>query len=232
MSNNTSFITNLSQVIAQPKQFSANFFQQKNGIILPLLLVIAVAVITQVLYFNSITLEDFINFSTRGATPEQAEMVTANMKSASLNMFLIVGTVSVAVIMVIMTAIISTYYLIVNRVSGTPEQSYGTWFSMAIWSSIPMVFSQLGAIANIIFSAPGSLAPEQLSLTSLNSLIMGREFGEPLYTLLCQADLMIFWGIAIGSLILMANKHRPASAVIIAAAPTAIILGMSALFGG
>jgi hypothetical protein len=132
----------------------------------------------------------------------------------------------------LVSALISVYYLIINRVSGTPEQSYGTWFAMSIWVSMPMIFIQLAYIVNVFISEPGSLAPEQLSLTSVNALITGLDFGEPLYQLFSQFDLISIWSIAITSLILMANKHRPASAIIFAALPTVLMLSATAVFGG
>lgn len=232
MSSENGFFANISQVIAQPKQFSANFFTTKKGIVLPLLLIIASIVAAQVVYFSSITMEDFIAFSLRGIPAEGYDEAAASMRMMSLNTMMLITAVSAAIFIPIITALISVYYLIINRVSGTPEQSYGTWFSMSLWASVPMIFAQLGAIVNVFISAPGSLAPEQLTLTSVNALIMGREFGEPLYQMFSQFDLLSIWSIAIISLILMANKHRPVSAVIFAALPTVLMLSATAALGG
>lgn len=232
MSSENGFFANVAQVIAQPKQFSSSFFTGKKGIILPLLLVIASVVAAQAVYFSSITLDEFIAFSLRGFPAESYEQAAEGFRMMSLNMYMLIAAVGAAIGILVISAIISVYYLIINRVSGTPEQSYGTWFAMSLWASVPTIFIQLGYIVNVFISEPGSLAPEQLSLTSVNALITGLEFGEPLYQMFSQFDLISIWSIAITSLILMANKHRPASAVIFAALPTVLLLTASAVFGG
>jgi hypothetical protein len=232
MSSENGFLANVTQVIAQPKQFSSSFFTGKKGIILPLLLVIASVVVAQVVYFSSITLDDFVAFSLRGVPAEGYEQAAEGIRMMSLNTFMLFAAIGAAIAIPLVSALISVYYLIINRVSGTPEQSYGTWFAMSIWVSMPMIFIQLAYIVNVFISEPGSLAPEQLSLTSVNALITGLDFGEPLYQLFSQFDLISIWSIAITSLILMANKHRPASAIIFAALPTVLMLSATAVFGG
>ena len=157
------------------------------------------------------------------------ELAAASQFISSTSMLwssLIGGIVAV----IVMNAILALYLNIVTKSSGVGDYSYGTWFGFSWWVGMPHVVAVLLSMLMVLFSGDGMVALEDLSVTTLNSLIFNVDMTSPWFSFLSAFDLLMLWSIgliAIGLKSWVGFDISKASKIAIA--PYALIYGVWAL---
>jgi len=132
---------------------------------------------------------------------------------------------------VVINMLTAVYYHIATKVSAASEYKFTQWYAFTWWASFPAIVSVLLSALVVFFSADGLVSMQDLSPTSLNSLLFSVEASNPWFGLLEAINLFSFWMIAVTAIGLRSwlsidNKK----ALIIAAAPQVLIFVTWALY--
>ena len=139
-------------------------------------------------------------------------------------------TIGGALSLVFINAILALYLNITTKFSGKDEYSYGNWFAFSWWTSMPHVVTIMLSMLLVTLSVDGMLAMEDLSVTTLNSLLFSVDAVNPWFNFLNTVDVFMFWSItliAIGLKSWLGIETQKAATI--AAAPFAVLFGIWAL---
>ena len=101
------------------------------------------------------------------------------------------------VAILLMNTILALYLNIVGKWQAKSEYSYGNWFGFGWWISMPHVVTALLSMLFVMFSTDDTIALDELSLTTLNSLIFNVDMTHPWFAFLNGLDAFMFWSIAL-----------------------------------
>jgi len=125
------------------------------------------------------------------------------------------------------TALSAFYLFMVAKFTSEDSRSYGQWFSLSAWTSVPGI---LAAVLMIIyFAAMGTnqIAFEDVTFFSMNSLLMHYPSGSPEATFYNAITPFLFWSIGLIGLGLKIWTDRTmGKAMFIAALPYIVIFGI------
>lgn len=152
------------------------------------------------------------------ARAAMAKFITPKTMMWSSGLGAIVGTL-------LIVAVMAVYYLLAGKVLGA-SIGYGKWFGFAAWVSVPRLLTvPLSALQ--IMTSGGRVAPEDLSMVSLNYLLLHLPASNPWATLAGNLDLTTVWSIVLATLGLKAWTGRSTGACAAAALlPYVVVFGL------
>ncbi|MBQ5949406.1 YIP1 family protein [Massilia sp. ST3] len=154
-------------------------------------------------------------------TDEQREstrsmMTPAFITNSSLAATLIVTPISFAVFAI--------YYSIVGKITDTGLR-YRDWFAFCVWTSVPRLLL-LPLMAFQILTSDGRVAPEDLSMVSINTLFLQLPNSHPWAGFAAGLDLSVLWSCVLAVLGLRVWTGRSTGACIaLCLLPLAIVYG-------
>ncbi len=223
----TSIFARIKGLVTEPSATFASILNQPTGIIWVLLLIIVPSVIAQVLYWQSVDFNYFVSVMAEPMASAEAEQMITGMTSMGTTGMMAMSVVSVIVAIPIVMAIFSGYLLLANRIAGTEQRSFKTWFAVVAYSSVFGAITGLGAIAHVLVDSSGQIMPEMLAVTNLNALVTQFPYGHDLYRLMTSIDLFSIVALLLMAVALIQNGHRAVSAVLIASMPSIIMWSIS-----
>jgi len=224
-----SFLSNLVKSFTEPKGFYGNFFESAKGWFIPLLLVILSVAAIQYCYLSAISQEAWIEFTVRGMELEQRAQTIQALSQVPLSQMMIGILVGAPIALAVVFSLTAAFLLLVNRSSGTTQRSFGTWFSLVAWSSLPALVIALISLINIFtVSDVDTLAPEMLSVTNAAGLF-GFDPSSVAFKLTQNYDLISIWSIALVAIALKGNGHSNAGAIAVAVTPTLLVFAITFL---
>jgi hypothetical protein len=160
-------------------------------------------------------------------SPEQRERALSMM---SHNMMMWSSVISVAVVMPVVLALISVYYLLAGKVTNV-QCTFKQWFSFATWCSVPTLIGIAASYAVLATQgANAQIGPSELQVLSANELFFQLPASHLGAQLLDQLNPITFWTWAVGiiGLKVWSNRSWLFSATFVML-PSVLIYGVWAL---
>jgi len=224
-----SVLSNLVKSLAEPKGFYGSFFDTAKGWFIPLLLVVLSVMAIQHCYLSALSQEAWIEFNVRGMELEKRAQTIQALSQMSMDQMLIGALISLPIALTVIYLLTSAFLLLVNRSSGTTQRSFGSWFSLVAWSSLPALIIALVSIINLLTVADiNTLAPEMISITNVSGLF-GFDPTSTAFKLTQNFDLISLWSVALLAIALKSNGHTNVGAIGVALAPTVIMFAFTFL---
>ncbi len=156
---------------------------------------------------------------------EQSKAVLGQMASAMPMVAPLLGAITLVIVMAL-----NAFYLHIYGKMAGHNQGYGRWFSLTVWSQMPLLPNMLGFALLILASNTADMPLSTINYASLNQLIFGQVIGDQYYTLLESISLFTFWQIGLMAVGLQQwTAQSFGKALAIAAAPYALVYGIWAL---
>ncbi|HEY0589713.1 MAG TPA: YIP1 family protein [Pseudoduganella sp.] len=222
MSNNVAAIP--FQMFYEPgKAFTA--LREKSHAWLPLLALMIGSAAMMYWYFQTVDFPWMME-QTAAANPdltdEQREAMKSMMSPATMTWTTLGG---ILIGTPLIYAVYALYFLLAGKFLGS-EISYGKWFALTVWTSLPRLLV-LPLMALQIMTSGGRVAMEDLSMVSLNFLLFQLPAGHPWAGLLSNIDLPLLWSAALTVVGLRVWTGRSlATCITIAVLPLALIFGV------
>jgi hypothetical protein len=195
-----------------------------RSFLLPVFVQILASALLFYLYYNNVDFSWYLSQLAAGVPPEQQAGITKHLTPTVMS----ISTVVMLFISVpIVLAISALYLYLVGKIRNL-EHSFGQWFLLVAWASMPVVLT-LPVGAGALFGGDGRILPEDLNPLSLAQLL-GVEDGSPWKSLLSSLTLVLLWTIFLTA----AGYKRRAKvsllqAGLVIAAPYVVIFGTWAL---
>ncbi|HEX5756771.1 MAG TPA: YIP1 family protein [Arenimonas sp.] len=222
-------MSNLLNIYLDPSKVFADL-KDKPSFWMPLLLVIAVNVLLMLAYHLSVDPDWFIDhaLAMTGKEMSAAEVEQAKQFMPGARMSGYIGAGMMPVVMPIMFALFSLYYLLAGKITGAGI-GFKHCFTLVCWSSMPVVLSTLVALVGVALMEPQT-GIESLKLTNIDPLLVQLPFDHAFSSLAKNFDLLGLWGIFLLALGWKTfGRTGWTQAVIVAALPTVVIYGIWAL---
>lgn len=159
------------------------------------------------------------------AEQEQSKAMLGQMATAMPLVAPLLGAITLVIIM----ALNAFYLHIVGKMAGHNE-GYGRWFSLTVWSQMPLIPNMVGFALLIVLSNTADIPLSAINYASFNQLIFNQEIGTPYFNLLENISVFTFWQIALTAVgIQQWTTQSFGKACAIAAAPYAVVYGIWAL---
>lgn len=163
----------------------------KSPVLLPLLAVTLGTALMYYWYFATVDFDWLVNH-TLAASPD----LTAQQREATREMLtlpmLMWSTVGMTLVLTpLLFALFAGYYLLAAKFLGS-ELGYGKWFALCVWTAVPRLLV-LPLMALQILTSDGQIALEDLSMVSLNTLLLQLPNSNPWAALAAGIDLTIVW---------------------------------------
>jgi hypothetical protein len=156
---------------------------------------------------------------------EQSKAMLGQMANAMPMVAPVFGAITVVIIL----ALNAFYLHIYGKMAGLKE-SFGGWFSLTVWSQMPLIPNILGFAALILASSTADIPLSAVNYASVNQLLFNQAIGDPYYNLLESISVFTFWQIGLMALgIQQWTSQSFGKALAIAAAPYAVVYGIWAL---
>jgi hypothetical protein len=156
---------------------------------------------------------------------EQSKAMLGQMANAMPMVAPVFGAITLVIIM----ALNAFYLHIYGKMAGLKE-SFGGWFSLTVWSQMPLIPNMIGFAALILASTTPDMPLSAINYASVNQLLFNQAIGDQYYTLLESISLFTFWQIALTAVgIQQWTAQSFGKALAIAAAPYAVVYGIWAL---
>lgn len=212
------------QMLSEPsKAFSA--VREKSHAWLPLTLMVLGSVLVMYWYFATVDFAWMIErmaAARPGLTDAQREAMQTAMSPGVMMWSAIAGS---ALGMPVMYAVAALYYHLAGKFLGS-DIRYGKWFAFVVWTSLPTLLS-IVLMAVQVGTSGGRLMLDQLSMTSLNTLVFNLPMGHPWAGLVSSLDLTMLLSIPLAVIGLRAWTGRSLSTCItIALLPYVVIYGV------
>ena len=191
-----------------------------RSFLLPIFGQIAASALLFYLYYHYVDFGWYISQLAATVPPEQQAGITKHLTPT-------VMTVSTGVMLFISVPIVigisALYLYLVGKVRNL-EHSFGQWFLLVSWASMPVVLA-LPAGMGALFGGDGRILPDDLNPLSLAQLF-GVEAGSPWKSLLSSLTLLLLW-----TIYLTAAGYRRWAKVSALQAGLVIALPYSVIFG-
>ncbi len=230
MNTPLSTVSMFSNIITNPIPVF-NSIKLKTSFMAPLILLSVLTATLLFMYYKQIDPVWFVDYiiasSGEDMAPDQIEQMRKIMKPENMMVFGAVG----AVIMIIVVMLVQSLYLLIVGNTQNIDVSFGEWFSLTAWTSVPAILLGIMMIFNLTIGDNSQLAPELLNPISFASLF-GMEGPGSLYKVMTSISLITFWGMY---LLAVGYRHWSgaswtASTLIIAIPYILIWLGQAFLF--
>jgi hypothetical protein len=122
-------------------------------------------------------------------------------------------------------ALYALYYLLAGKFMGS-DISYGKWFALTAWTSLPRLLV-LPLMALQIMTSGGRVAMEDLSMVSLNFLLLQLPVGHPWAGFFGTIDLPLLWSAVLTVIGLRVWTGRSlATCITVSVLPLLVIFGL------
>lgn len=220
----------LINIFLQPSKVFEDLRDQPK-FVLPLLVIVAFSVVLPLWYFLTV---DASWYAEHMLLSTGREMSTADLEQTKAMMpgthaMAYIGAASAAITVPVMFAIYALYLMLAGKVTGG-AMTFKRGFSLATWSSMPVVLGSLVALAGVAMMSPQTPL-ESLMLTNLDPLLVHLDPESPWATLARSFSLLNFWTwflLALGWRIF--NRASWTQSAVVALLPSIIIYGGMALF--
>lgn len=222
----------LVDIIAAPSKALNEARDRVSWLWVPLIIVILLAIAKEAVYAFWVDIDWLVDQSVAavlagGADPVAEQAIRQWMQPNSM---LIASTVSILVVVPLVHLVAAIYLHLVNKVLGNPDLRFGQWFALSVWSAFPMIFQSLAAFGVMAMAADRRVTQAELLPLSLQSLFIRAEPASSWAAWGSAIDLISFWVIGLVALGIMRwTGSSTIKAIIIAAAPYALIFGIWAL---
>lgn len=193
---------------------------------LPLLLIMLSGITIATWYYQFVDYawlqEQFLSVIQDPALREK-QRASGGMSAGTLTGITVVGVIIAYLVAFALTAL---YLLIVSKVRNA-SFSFGQGFSLAVWSSVPMlILFPLGAMQMLLASS-NQVAFESLNPLTLNQLVFHYDRLHPMAGFLEGVSLLMFWNIFLLVIGYQSwAKTSRATAVKVVVAPYVVIYGL------
>lgn len=151
--------------------------QGRNGWLwAPLIILMAASIAVFGYYFSWVDFDWYKDFlidqtvANSDASRSEVEQGIGQMQPGMM-----IGITSAAIIFMtfLFYALQAAYFLLVNKLTGDRERSFGDWFAMTTWVTYVTILNLLATVAVIVMADSNQLPPTELVPLSLNSLFFG-----------------------------------------------------------
>ena len=144
------------------------------------------------------------------------------------------STWTTVVAVVVMTFLIytiqATYLHLANKLTTAADIGFGAWFSFSVWTAFVGIFGTLAGFATIFLADSNQLAAHDLSVLSVNSVLIHAGPGDPWFTWASSLTLINFWMLFLMSIGFASwTGASLLKSAIIAVLPWALIFGIWAV---
>lgn len=222
MSTNAAAIS--LQMFYEPgKAFAA--IREKSHSWLPLLAIMAGSAAMLYWYFQTVDFAWMVDQAAAGTPDMTAEQREAMHKVMSPTLMTWSALGGVLLGTPIAYALYALYYLLAGKFIGS-DISYGKWFALTAWTSLPRLLV-LPLMALQIMTSGGRVAMEDLSMVSLNFLLLHLPAAHPWAGFFNSLDLPLLWSVVLTVIGLRVWTGRSlATCITISVLPVAIIFGL------
>jgi hypothetical protein len=171
----------------------------------------------------------------------RASALTQNMTEAEIErlatetakrrgMQVVLGSISTAVVIVIVMLLSGLYYSLAGKITGV-ERSFRHWMALTAWSSMPTLLGLIPSALVLLTASSAQIPQGALQPLSLNELFIGRAVDEPGYTLFSSITLFQFLALYLAALGLKVWSGRSwLFSLVFTALPLVLIFGTWAFF--
>lgn len=222
MSNNAAAIS--FQMFYEPgKAFAA--LREKSHTWLPLLAIMIGSAAMMYWYFQTVDFPWMVDQAAAAKpdmSPEEREAMHKVM-SPTLMTWSALGGILLGT--PIAYALYALYYLLAGKFLGS-DISYGKWFALTAWTSLPRLLV-MPLMALQIMTSGGRVAMEDLSMVSLNFLLLHLPAGHPWTGFFNSLDVPLLWSIVLTVIGLRVWTGRSlATCITVSVLPMVVIFGL------
>ena len=157
-------------------------------------------------------------------SPAETEQMRSAMAQTAEYMA-IIGSVSVALMTLVITAITAGYLHLVTRLSG--DFAYQDWFGFTVWSQMPLLLNSAGLLVITLLATSADLPLSTPSFASLNQLLLQLPLNHAFYTWAETLNMFYLWQIVLVTLGLKQwCQFSTGKALLLASLPTLLIYGI------
>lgn len=218
-------LKDLINIVVAPGQ-TFQSIQEKPTILYPFLLLVLALSISQFFVFNLIDFEYFLDeLAAQQAAAAQIPVseIRQNMQFLSPNTLALMTTAGLVLGLSLGFCIYAAYLNLIAKL-GDDRYSFRHFFSLTLWTYMPLLFSALVAILNVVLSSNRQFTQTQLDPLSLNNLLF--HSSGPYATMLTSTNVIYIWSAV---LMVLGYQHLTSSSLAKAAtitlAPTVVIYG-------
>lgn len=226
MEYSKSAVSGLVDIITDPSKALIAADREPKRLWLPFILAMIVPAILSVYYFSIVDM-DWMFQQMQAAASVQGQELPDEMRDFFSSSIMMGGAVGASIVMaVLVTSISALYLLIVAKFSSEDKRSFGKWFSLSAWVSVP---STLAALLMIIYFATmgnSQMGLEDISFFSANSLFAHYPEGSNEASFFGGITPFLFWSIGLLALGIKVWTGRTyAKSLLIAALPYVVVFG-------
>ena len=155
-------------MITQPSAAFAEL-RERPRFWLPLIIMVVGLALQQYWYFTIIDIE-WLKDRLYGSAEMTAEQRQAMMGMMSRTVMLWSSVVSIALVLPIMMALSSLYYLLAGKITNV-QYSFKQWFSFSVWCCVPMIIGLIASYGILsIQDSNAQIGPSELTVFSANEI--------------------------------------------------------------
>ena len=227
MDQSKSAVSGLIDIITNPSKALIAADNEPKRMWLPFILSMVIPIILTVYYFSVVDI-DWMFQQMQAAAAAKGQDMPEEAREFLTPSILMGGSIIASIVMVlIITALSAFYLLMVAKFTSEDTRSFGKWFSLSVWTSVP---NTLGALLMIIyFAAMGSsqIGLEDVTFFSANSLITHYPSGTAEAGFFNAITPFLFWSIGLVAMGLKLWTDRAmGKSLFIAALPYVIVYGI------
>ena len=222
-------MAHLVDIFLQPGKVFSDLREQPK-FALPLLLIIVFSAALPLWYFMSVDGAWYMQHVLLAAGRElsAADLEKSKAMMPGTHAMAYIGAASSAVVIAVVFALYALYLMLAGKVTGA-AMTFKRGFSLACWSSMPVVLGMLVALVGVATMSPQT-SLESLMLTNVDPLLVHLSPESPWGGLARGFSLLNFWTwylLALGWRIF--NKASWTQSVVVALIPGVLIYGIMAL---
>jgi uncharacterized membrane protein YqhA len=194
----------------------------------PLVAVVAGTAAIYVLYFTTVDFDWFVH-RLLNANPDLSDEQRAAALEVLKPMTVTTSTVFVALVApTLVFALIALYYSLVGQLLGHAI-TYRKWFAFCVWTAVPRLIV-FPLMLFQIASSHGQVALEDLSMVSLNFLLLHQPSNHPWAAWSSALDLTVVWSFVVGVIgFRVWTGESLRTSLVVNAIPTLAFFGLWAL---
>lgn len=217
---------NLVNIIASPRE-AFQSIQEKPTILGPLVLILGALALAQFWVLTHVDYDYFVEAQIERAVAQQngqEEQIRSSYEQLSPTLM---GAISAGSTTIFLLLVFTLYAAFLNLMAKFSDDRYNFkhWFSIICWTGIPVLFTSLAMVVNLMLSADGQLDPSQLNPLSLNNLIF--QTSGSWQTFLSALDVTQIWSMVLIVLGYQYSTNQSGlKSSIIALSPILLIFGI------
>lgn len=190
----------LVDIFAEPRNALLGLRENSKWCWLPLILIPIVMGLYWLYYFQ------FVDFTwvrdeivaqeaqLRSFDQDQTDALRRQMTFSVMANSSIIATVSFTLMLMFVQAL---YFTLTLTLVGNYSLSFKQWLGLSCWSQMPTLLVPLAGVIGMLSAADNRILPDQLSYTSLNTLLFHLPNGHALYSVLQWIDIAMLWSLAL-----------------------------------